>query len=80
MKTLLEYCEAHVGDTIADIEALARLESPSTDKAAVDRCGAELEARLRVLGATVERLHRAERGDHLAASWSGDEPGVLLLR
>jgi glutamate carboxypeptidase len=79
MRTLLDHCEARVDDTVAEIEALATLESPSTDKAAVDRCGAELSARLRALGATVERLHRSDRGDHIAASLSGDEPGVLIL-
>jgi glutamate carboxypeptidase len=79
MTTLLEYCEAHVEETLADIEALAALESPSTDKAAVDRCGAELAARLRTLGATVDRLRQPVRGDHVAASLDGEEPAVLLL-
>lgn len=79
MKTLLEYCESRVDETVADVEALAALESPSTDKAAVDRCGADLAARLRALGATVDLLQRSERGNHITASWSGDEPGVLLL-
>ena len=79
MKSLLEYCEARVDAITADIEALAALESPSTDKAAVDRCGAELIARLRAIGAGVGVLPRSERGDHITASWDGDEPGVLLL-
>jgi len=79
MKTLLDYCEAHVHETVAEIEVLAALESPSTDKAAVDRCGAELASRLRALGARVDVLRRDDRGDHLCARWDGNEPGVLLL-
>jgi glutamate carboxypeptidase len=79
MNTLREYCELHLDDIVADIEALARLESPSTDKAAVDRCGAEIAARLRALGAGVQRLRRDDRGDHVLATWPGGEPGILLL-
>jgi glutamate carboxypeptidase len=85
MKELLEYCEAHGAATIETVEALARLESPSTDKAAVDRCGAELAARLRAAGATVELLRQEVRGDHIRAAVPGagsDSKGaapVLIL-
>ena len=79
MNRLLEYCEAHADEIVADIEALAGLESPSTDKAAVDRCGMELAARLRALGADVDFLRREARGDHVTALWPGREPGVLIL-
>ena len=63
------------------LETLVRLESPSTDKAAVDRCGEAIADRLQELGAVVERLHQAERGDHIRASFSGTPgaPQVLLL-
>jgi glutamate carboxypeptidase len=79
MKNLLEYCEAHLPDTIAVIETLVRLESPSTDKAAVDRCGAALAGLLRAAGAAVETLPQRERGDHLRARFPGDGPPVLVL-
>jgi glutamate carboxypeptidase len=67
MNPLLEYCEQHLDDTVRRIETLVRLESPSTDKAAVDRCGAELARMLRAVGADVEILPQPERGDHLRA-------------
>lgn len=67
MKNLLAYCEAHLADTLQTIETLVRLESPSTDKAAVDRCGAVLADRLRAAGATVDVLPQPERGNHLRA-------------
>jgi len=79
MNRLRDYCESHLGEIVADAEALARLESPSTDKAAVDRCGADLAARLRAAGAEVRLLRRDVRGDHIVASWPGEEPGILLL-
>lgn len=78
---LLAHCERRVGDTLATIEALVRLESPSTDKAAVDRCGAELARRLKALGADVDVVRQAERGDHVRARIAGTRAGkpVLLL-
>jgi glutamate carboxypeptidase len=79
MRTLLDYCEQHAADTIETIEALVQLESPSTDKAAVDRCGRELAARLRAAGADVETLQRIERGDHLRARLSGAGRPVMIL-
>jgi len=88
MRELLNYCEEHLDETVAVIEALVRLESPSTDKAAVDRCGRELASRLRAIGATVETLPQPERGDHIRARVSGRSPdpserreskGVLIL-
>lgn len=79
MKDLLAYCEQHVSDTIAAIEALVRHESPSTDKAAVDRCGAVLADMLRSAGGDVEVLWQPQRGNHLRARLSGEGRPVLLL-
>lgn len=79
MKNLLAYCDAHLSGTVAMIEALARLESPSTDKAAVDRCGAALAAMLGAAGAAVETLPQRERGDHVLARFPGDGAPVLIL-
>ena len=56
-----------------------RLESPSTDKAAVDRCGAALAGMLRAAGAAVETLPQRERGDHLRARFPGEGAPVLVL-
>jgi len=51
------------------VESLVRLESPSDDKAAVDRCGAELTRRLIALGANVTRIPQTTAGDHVRAEW-----------
>jgi glutamate carboxypeptidase len=81
MTPLLASCERHLADTLDTIESLVRLESPSTDKAAVDRCGAELMARLRAVGADVEAIPQRAHGDHVRARIAGTTSarGVLIL-
>jgi glutamate carboxypeptidase len=79
MKDLLAYCEAHLADTLQTIETLVRLESPSTDKAAVDSCGNVLAEMLRQAGAEVDVLPQPERGNHLRARIPGEGRPVMLL-
>jgi glutamate carboxypeptidase len=79
MNQLLKYAEQHADATLKTIETLVRLESPSTDKAAVDRCGAVLSEMLQEAGARVERLPQRERGDHVLARFDGVGEPVLLL-
>lgn len=78
-QSLLTYCERETGWLRDQIESLVRLESPSTGKAAVDRCGDELSARLAQLGASVTRLKQAIRGDHVRAEFAGSAKQVLIL-
>jgi glutamate carboxypeptidase len=66
---LRDFCRAERAWLLDTVEALVRLESPTTDKAAVDRCGAELAARLEAIGGRVTRLARQQRGDHLLAEF-----------
>ncbi|MCA1650416.1 MAG: hypothetical protein LC753_09085 [Acidobacteria bacterium] len=79
MHALLNYTTEHSVWLRETIDALVRLESPSTDKRAVDLCGAELAGRLTALGGSVDRLVREERGDHVRAEFGGTGPLVLLL-
>jgi glutamate carboxypeptidase len=76
---VLRWCEAEQGWLRETVETLVRLESPSTDKAAVDRCGAGLADRLRALGGQVTVHGRSDRGDHLQAEFDGGPARVLLL-
>ena len=78
MQKILDYCESQADWLFETIEALVRLESPSTDKVAVDRCGDELVKRLIELGGTVERLPREKFGDIVRAEF-GEGPGQVLL-
>jgi len=79
MQALFDYCQAERAWLREQVETLVRFESPSTDKAAVDRCGTELANRLRALGARATRLRQSERGDHIRAEFAGAGPPVLLL-
>jgi glutamate carboxypeptidase len=67
--SLRDFCRREQPWLVDTIETLVRLESPTTDKAAVDRCGAELAARIARIGGDVTRLSRADRGDHLRAEF-----------
>lgn len=80
---LLAFCQAELPWQLDTIEALARIESPSHDKAAVDRCGEELARRLREMGGRVTRIPNADAGDHLRAEFgptveSGADQIMLL--
>lgn len=79
MQRFLSFAESQRRWLMDTIEALVRLESPSTDKAAVDRCGAELARRLTAAGARVDRLPQQNRGDHLRADFGGSGPQITLL-
>ena len=73
------FCRAERDWLIETAEALVRLESPTTDKAAVDRCGRELASRLAAIGGRVTRLSRPDRGDHLLAEFGCGTSQVLVL-
>jgi len=75
----LQFSDENITTIVQTVESLVRLESPSTDKAAVDRCGAVLAGMLRAAGAAVETLPQRERGDHLVARIAGDGQPVMLL-
>ena len=76
---LRDFCRRQHDWLLNTIEALVRLESPTTDKAAVDRCGAELASRLEDIGGRVTRLPRPDRGDHLLAEFGCGQSQILLL-
>lgn len=72
----LRYCTGQRDWLIEFIEALVAIESPSDDPQAVNRCGAELAARLSALGATVTRLPpHLRQGFHLRPGYGGQAGG-----
>lgn len=75
---LLRWCEGRQDWLLDVLAALVARESPSTDKDAVDRCGAELSSRLHALGAEVTRTSGGRRGDHLRADF--DQDGAARAR
>src|SRR5512132_1636672 len=76
---MLPFCEAQRDWMVQAIERLALAESPSTDKQAVDRCGALLAAELEGIGMRVERIYQRTTGDHLRADLGSGSRQVLLL-
>jgi glutamate carboxypeptidase len=79
MDGFLSFAESQRPWLIDEVKALARLESPTTDKAAVDRCGRALAERLRTIGGKVEELPQRERGNHVRAEFEGEGDQILLL-
>jgi glutamate carboxypeptidase len=76
---LLAFCRAEEHWLLDTIETLVGLESPTSDKSAVDRCGAELMARLTAIGGRVSRVIGPTVGDHVRAEFGGGRRQVLLL-
>lgn len=67
-------------DTALDLlRGLVEIESPSTDKAAVDRVVRFVAERARAAGAEVTIIPQERWGDHLLARWGEGEGGFLLL-
>jgi len=79
-QALLAACEAGRAWMLETIETLARIESPSDDKAAVDRAVDAFAAIGVALGARARRTAIAEAGDHLRLEFGpAAGPGVPRL-
>ncbi len=76
---ILTYLLEHQADMVTDLVRLVEMESPSDDKAALDRLGRALADDLRALGAAVDVLPQETAGDHLRGRWGDGPNGVLLL-
>jgi glutamate carboxypeptidase len=79
MRDIQDYCEAQRSWLVETIRALVSCESPTDDKAAVDRCGRELQRRLEEIGAGVTRIPNTVAGDHLRAVFPGSGGRQILL-
>ncbi len=76
---LLRYMELRRGAILETVRRLVELESPSTDKAAVDRLGSFLTQSFERRGAHVVMHRQGQCGDHLQASFEGRGKPILLL-
>lgn len=82
MKDLLRDARKHQSEIVRLLEKFVRTESPSLDKAAVDRFGGMVAAEWRKRGARVQLLRQRHRGDHLRIEWwpgGGKPKGEILL-
>ncbi|HLJ61428.1 MAG TPA: M20 family metallopeptidase [bacterium] len=74
------FVDQHVENVLADLKTLVELESPTTDKAAVDRAGAYLAGRFADAARAEIVWHRQETwGDHFEARIGGGRRRVLLI-
>lgn len=81
-RQFLRFLKARLPQMLATLGHLVRIESPSLEKAAADRCCAVLGAEWQKRGALVERFAQRDRGDHLRITWrpqKSRESGQLLV-
>jgi glutamate carboxypeptidase len=71
MPDLRALCAAHLPETLAFLKKIVALESPSSNKAAVDACSHLVAEQLRSLGADVQSVTQTSAGNHLLANWDG---------
>jgi glutamate carboxypeptidase len=69
MLSLMEWLRPREAAMIRLLGQFVRTESPSFDKAAVDRFGKVVAAEWRRRGAKITLLRQRERGDHIRAEW-----------
>lgn len=64
---------------VDSVRALAAIESPSDDAAALERCAAALSSLLAESGGSVDRPPGSRGVAHVRATWPGDGPRALLI-
>src|SRR6476646_7137393 len=76
---LLQYCEEHRADMLDVLKRMVELESPSDNKAAVDRLGEYLAQQFESLGGKVTFFPQETCGAHLKVDFRGDNGKPVLL-
>ena len=61
------------------LQELVEIESPSTDKAAVDHLGGRIRRELQALDGALEVLPQAQVGDQVLSRWGAGPDGILFL-
>ena len=79
MTELRAYYDRRTEEMLDLLRMLVELESPSTDKEALDRTGRFVAQVARERGASVTIVPQERSGDHVLARWGEGEPGFLLL-
>ncbi|MBE2183967.1 MAG: M20 family metallopeptidase [Anaerolineae bacterium] len=80
MSELLTFFQGRRGDMVELLKTLVSYETPTRDKASVDKMGAFMEARFNELGASsVTRIPQTEVGDLLLAKWNEGAPGKPIM-
>ncbi|HEX7104298.1 MAG TPA: M20 family metallopeptidase [Nitrolancea sp.] len=75
----VEDVRARRGEMLDTLKTIVELESPSADKAAVDRLVTHLRERIGAAGGDVEALPQSDYGDLTISRWAGTEGQKPLL-
>ena len=75
----VEAVRARRGEMLGNLKTIVELESPSADKAAVDRLVTRLRERIGAAGGEIEALPQNDYGDLTVARWPGNEGQKPLL-
>ncbi|MBP5211779.1 MAG: M20 family peptidase, partial [Pyramidobacter sp.] len=79
-KKIFDYLKAHEEDIIADIETLAKAESPTADKAACDACARVLAGLYKDrLDVTTEIVPSEKSGDNLVSVYGEGDKTLLIV-
>lgn len=80
MSDLLHYFQSQKQAMTDLLTELVNYETPTLDKAAVDKLGAYMHAQFKSLGASsVTRIPQAKVGDFLLAKWNENAPGKPIM-
>lgn len=79
MSDLLTYFKSRQPEMVEFLTTLVSYETPTTDKALVDKLGAFMEGEFKRLGASVTRLPQTEVGDFLLAKWNENALGKPIM-
>ena len=75
----LAFCQQHEGEMMSLLRRMVEIESPSDDKAALDRMGALLAEIFERMGSKVTFYPEKEAGNHLKAEFAGAGGKPVLL-
>lgn len=79
LRSCLRAIEGRQNEMVATLQKLVEMESPSSDKSAVDKLGAELRAQFERMGGRVTVHRQAHYGDHLQVDFPGAAGSRALL-
>jgi glutamate carboxypeptidase len=79
MSDLLTYFQGQKQAMVDFLTTLVNYETPTTDKALVDKLGFFMEEQFQSLGASVTRFPQQQVGDMLLAKWNEDASGKPLM-
>src|SRR5262245_40320144 len=78
-KESLAYFQSRQNEMLNLLLSWVEIESPTTDKPAVDRFGEIVAAEIRKLQMPVEIEKQPVKGNHLVARWTGAGPRLLMV-